>query len=111
MNTQLAISLAEAVSALLPEDLKVFQEALLGSMIKKTPGVSGGYACIRNTRITVWALISLANQGAADEELLMDFPGLTTFDLWVAQAYYQLNQAEIDELIAAHHTEDDWDNV
>ena len=28
-------------------------------IIQKTPGVSGGYACVRNTRIPVWTLVSL----------------------------------------------------
>jgi hypothetical protein len=60
MNTQLANSLAEAVSALSLEDFQAFQTALLSHMVKKTPGVAGGYACIRNTRIAVWTLISLS---------------------------------------------------
>lgn len=28
-------------------------------VIQKTPGVSGGHACIPNTRISVWTLVSL----------------------------------------------------
>lgn len=70
MNTQLANSLAEAVSALSLEDFQAFQDALLGHMVKKTPGVAGGHACIRNTRIAVWTLISLSQQGMGEGELL-----------------------------------------
>ena len=77
-------------------------------MIRKTLGVSGGYACIRDTRIAVWTIISLVKQGADDEELLTDFQGLTLFDLLIAKKYYQMNQEEIDTLIASHQ-EEKWD--
>jgi len=109
MNTQLANSLAEAVSALSLEDFQAFQAALLDHMVKKTPGVAGGHACIRNTRIAVWTLISLAQQGMNDDVLVKNFPGLTPFDLLATQVYYQAHQAEIDALIASHHSEDGWD--
>ena len=105
MNTKLATSLAEAKSSLSQEDLAVFQTALLQSMISKTLGVAGGYACIRNTRIAIWTLISLFQQGATEAELLLDFPGLTAFDLWIAQTYYRANRAEIDEAIVFHNEE------
>lgn len=111
MNTQLANSLAEAVSALSLEDFQVFQAALLNHIVKKTPGVAGGHACIRNTRIAVWTLISLAQQGMDDQGLIKNFPGLTPFDLLAARGYYQTHQAEIDPLIASHHGEDGWDEV
>lgn len=111
MNTQLANSLAEAVSALSLEDFQGFQAALLEHMVKKTPGVAGGHACVRSTRIAVWTLISLAQQGMNDEELIKNFPGLTPFDLLAARVYYQTHQAEIEGLIASHHSEDGWDAV
>ena len=76
MNLQLAESLANAVVALPTEDYALFQNALISNMIRKTPGLAGGSACIRNTRIAVWTLISLMNQGADDQELLRNFPGL-----------------------------------
>jgi uncharacterized protein (DUF433 family) len=108
MNTQLANSLAAAVSALSLEDFQGFQAALLEHMVKKTPGVAGGHACVRNTRIAVWTLISLAQQGMNDEGLIKNFPGLTPFDLLAARVYYQAHQAEIGALIASHHSEDGW---
>lgn len=111
MNTQLANSLAEAVSALSLEDFQAFQAALLGHMVKKTPGVAGGHACIRNTRIAVWTLISLSQQGMSDEGLIQNFPGLTPFDLFAARVYYPSHQSEIDALITSHHSEDDWNEV
>ena len=106
MNTQQVESLAEAIASLQTEDYALFQSALVGKMVKKTPGVAGGYACIRNTRIAVWTLISLAHQGMDDETLVNDFEGLTHFDLLAAKMYYRANQAEIDTVIASHHSED-----
>jgi uncharacterized protein (DUF433 family) len=111
MNTQLATSLAEAVSALSLEDFQAFQTALLGHMVQKTPGVAGSHACIRQTRITVWTLISLTQQGLEETDLIRNFPGLTPLDLLAARIYYQTHQNEIDHLIASHHSEEDWDNV
>ena len=107
MNTKLVESLAEAIAALSTEDYALFQEVLIAKMVKKTPGVAGGYACIRDTRIAVWTLISLSKQGVDEAALLLDFPGLTRFDFLAAQVYYQAHQEEIDALIVDHHREDD----
>ncbi|MGK7872792.1 MAG: DUF433 domain-containing protein [Xenococcaceae cyanobacterium] len=68
-------------------------------LIQKTPGVCGGNARIRNTRIPVWTLISFRQQGASDEELLRNYPGLTKQDLEAAWAYYQEHPGEIDLII------------
>ncbi len=106
MNSQLAASLATAVSALPFEDFQVFQEVLLGNMVKTTSGLAGGHACIRNTRIAVWTLISLAQQGMSEAALLNNFPGLTPLDLLAARIYYQTHSVEIDALIASHHSEE-----
>jgi uncharacterized protein (DUF433 family) len=38
--------------------------------IQKTPGVMGGEACIRKTRIPVWLLISYRRQNATDAHIL-----------------------------------------
>lgn len=108
MNTKLVESLADAIATLSTEDYALFQNKLMDKMVKKTPGVCGGHACIRNTRIAVWTLISLENQGADDEELLLDFQGLTPFDLLAARIYYQSNQEEIETLIASHEQEESW---
>jgi uncharacterized protein (DUF433 family) len=40
------------------------------SWVQKTPGVCGGRACIRNTRITVWGVVNSRRLGAADEQIL-----------------------------------------
>jgi uncharacterized protein (DUF433 family) len=69
--------------------------------IQETPGVCGGLARIRDLRIPVWTLVAYRQQGAPDEELLANYPGLTEKDLQAAWAYYEANQEEIDRLIAA----------
>ena len=75
----------------------------------KTTGVCGGHACIRNTRIAVWTLISLTNQGMSDDDLIEEFPGLTYSDLLAAKLYYRANLQEINGLISSHHSDRAWD--
>ena len=106
MNAKLVESLADAIVALPTEDYALFQEALITKMVKKTPGVAGGCACIRDTRIAVWTIISLKNQGADETELSLDFPGLTRFDFLAAQAYYQTHRDEIETIVADLDRED-----
>lgn len=49
--------------------------------ITKTPNICGGDACIANTRIPVWLLVSLCRQGSNDAELLQFYPQLSAVDL------------------------------
>ena len=67
--------------------------------IKKTAGLMGGDACIRQTRIPVWLLVSLRNQGATEAYLLEDYPGLTAADLANAWLYADANTDEITAAI------------
>jgi uncharacterized protein (DUF433 family) len=69
--------------------------------IQKTPGVSGGHACIRDTRIPVWTLVSLRQQGATEQELLHNYPGLSLEDLTTVWGYYYNHQPEINRIIAS----------
>ena len=43
--------------------------------IHKTPGICGGAARIRDTRIPVWTIIAYQQQGATEVELLYNYPG------------------------------------
>ncbi|RUT06449.1 hypothetical protein DSM106972_027060 [Dulcicalothrix desertica PCC 7102] len=91
------------VIADLPEEL--VDEALayvlrLQNPIQITPGVCGGHARIRNTRIPVWTLVAYRKLGAPDEELLANYPGLTAADLKAAWDYYEQNREHIDQEIA-----------
>ena len=103
MNAKLVESLVQAIESLPPEDYALFQEQLTTRSVQKTPGVCGGHARIRSTRIPIWTLISLQHQGADDNELLHNFPSLTPFDLSVARAYYVSHTEEIDRAIANIH--------
>ena len=68
--------------------------------IKKTPRVCGGHACVRRTRIPVWTLVSLRQQGATEQELLNNYPGLTLEDLTAVWGYYYNHKSEIDLVVA-----------
>jgi type III restriction enzyme len=70
------------------------------NQIQKTPGVCGGNARIRDTRIPVWTLVSFRQQGASDEELLRNYLGLNPQDLEAAWSYYTQYPEEIDQVIA-----------
>ena len=66
------------------------------SWIQKTPGVCGGRACIRTTRITVWGLVNSRRLGTK-REILENIAGLTPDDLQAAWDYYRDHAAEIDD--------------
>ena len=68
----------------------------MSSWIQKTPGVCGGSACIRATRITVWGLVEWKQKGLSDAKIREAIVGLTPADLRVAWDYYSAKQAEID---------------
>lgn len=68
--------------------------------IEKTPGVMGGDACIRQTRIPVWLLVSLRHQGATEAYLLEDYPTLAAADLVNAWLYADTHSEEIEAAIA-----------
>ncbi len=71
-------------------------------LIRKTPGVVGGDACVRNTRIAVWMLVESRRLGRTDAELLTDHPGLTQADLNAAWGYFAAHP-EIEAAIRANN--------
>src|SRR3954470_3571292 len=51
-------------------------------LIRKTPGVCGGRACVGRRRMPVWGLVEYRNLGATDEQLLAQYePPLTRAEL------------------------------
>ena len=66
-----------------------------GRGIQKTPGVCGGEACIRQTRIPVWVLVNACNIGISEAQLLKDYPTLSATDLSNAWVYASVHPAEI----------------
>jgi uncharacterized protein (DUF433 family) len=105
MNTKLVESLAQLIESLALDEYALLQEKLKSRAIQKTIGVCGGHARIRNTRIPIWTIISLQQQGANIPELLRNFPSLTADDLNNARFYYATHQEEIDRAIASHQYE------
>ncbi len=57
------------------------------SRITARPDVFGGKPIIRDMRISVELILSLLSQGAAQEELLDDYPGLEPEDIRACIAY------------------------
>jgi uncharacterized protein (DUF433 family) len=72
------------------------------STIEKTPGVVGGDACIRGTRIPVWELIEYRQMGASNSKILEAYPQLTELDLQAAWDYNHSFPEEIAAAIAAN---------
>jgi uncharacterized protein (DUF433 family) len=97
-RTQLLEVIAALPEELVDQALNYVQ--MLQNPIQITPGVCGGQARIRNTRIPVWTLVAYRQQGAPDEELLANYPGLTAEDLSAAWHYYEQNPEQIDREIA-----------
>ncbi len=91
--------------ALSPQEKALAIQVLLANLsdtwvgIEKNPGVMGGDACIRQTRIPVWLLVSLRQQGATEAFMLEDYPELSAADLAQACLYANTHQAEIDTAI------------
>jgi uncharacterized protein (DUF433 family) len=70
------------------------------SWIEKNPGVIGGDACIRRTRIAVWMLVEAKRVGLTDSDLLTSYdPPLSQADLDAAWAYHEQNPEEIEQAI------------
>ncbi len=77
------------------------------ALIRKTPGVCGGDACIGNSRIMVWLLADLKRLGMSEQEILEAYPTLTATDLTAAWEYYRLHPDEIDEAIASQEDDEE----
>lgn len=75
-------------------------------LIRKTPGVIGGDACIGNRRIAVWMLVEARNEGIPDERLLTDYdPPLTRAELDAAWQYAAAHPEEIARAIRENNAE------
>ncbi len=77
------------------------------ALVRKTPDVCGGDACVRQTRIMVWLLASYMRQGVSDKTLLEYYPSLNAEDLEAAREYGRLHPEEIEVAIADNHKDDD----
>lgn len=91
--------------ALTPEEKSQVIQLLVQSLsnswqgIEKDPTIMGGDACIRQTRIPVWLLVSLQRQGASEAYILEDYPSLSAADLVNAWLYAETHLEEIEAAI------------
>jgi uncharacterized protein (DUF433 family) len=69
------------------------------SWISKKPDRCGGDACMRDTRIPVWALVNYRRLNASDDAILQAYPSLTSVDLEAAWDYAAKHAKEIDDAI------------
>jgi len=83
----------------IPRDIALEQ---VRQLIEKTPGVVGGDACIRGTRIPVWELVEYRQLGASTSKILEAYPQLTELDLQTAWDYDRSFPEEIAAAIAAN---------
>ena len=63
---------------------------ITGNLLERVtarPDVFGGKPIVRDMRITVELILSLLSQGATQEELLDDYPGLEPADIRACIAY------------------------
>jgi uncharacterized protein (DUF433 family) len=74
--------------------------------IEFDPRVCGGSARIASTRIPVWSLESWRRLGAADEEILRNYPSLKPSDLVNAWRYVERHLHEIDREIEENEPEE-----
>jgi uncharacterized protein (DUF433 family) len=77
------------------------------SWISQRPDRCGGDACIRETRIPVWALVNYRRLGAADADILRSYPSLNSADLEAAWEYAAAHAAEIDRAIRENEAGDE----
>lgn len=70
--------------------------AIGSTWIEKAPGVCGGRARVRKSRIAVWHLVEMRQHGLTDTDILVSYPeALTQDDLEMSWRYYTDNKAEI----------------
>ena len=74
--------------------------------IEFDPRICGGSARIAGTRIPVWSLESWRRLGAADAEILRNFPTLRGDDLLNAWRYVERHPLEIDREIQDNGADD-----
>lgn len=65
--------------------------------IRETPGVSGGYPCVGDTRIPVRSIVLAHRETGSLERTVEAYPQLTAAEVRAALAYYQAQPARVDE--------------
>jgi len=69
------------------------------TIIRKTPGVCAGAACIADSHVPVWIIVLMSEAGAGVREMLTAYPDLTPAKCAAALNYALTHRAEIDSHI------------
>jgi uncharacterized protein (DUF433 family) len=77
---------------------RVGQERM--TVVRRTPGVCAAPACIGDSGVPVWIIVTMSEAGACVAEMLAVYPQLTPADCAAALNYALLHRAEIDADIA-----------
>lgn len=103
--TELKSQLLSLTPAEKAEVIQLLSQSLANTWqgINKTPGVMGGDACVRETRIPVWLLVSYQRSGLSEAKILDNYPSLSAVDLANAWSYAQTYANEIEAAIAKHN--------
>jgi uncharacterized protein (DUF433 family) len=80
-------------------------KAIAYRYLVNVPGVCSGHTIIEGTRIGVHDVVGLLVNGAAVEDVLRSFPGLTKAQVYECLAYYEDHRTEVDALIAEQMSE------
>jgi uncharacterized protein (DUF433 family) len=102
--TELKAQLLSLTPAQKAEIIQLLSQSLANTWqgINKTPGVMGGDACIRQTRIPVWLLVSYRRLGLSEAKILDNYPTLSAADLANAWTYAEAYPNEIEAAIQKH---------
>lgn len=65
--------------------------------VRETPGVSGGYPCVGNTRIPVRLIVEFTSEGVGIARLLEMYPQLTLEQIRGVLDYYAALPDRVDE--------------
>ena len=81
---------------LTPDERERVASLVAPVQIQHTPGVNGGSARIRQTRIAVWTLEEARREGMSNEVILEMYPALSLGDLEATWRYVAQNPEEIE---------------
>jgi uncharacterized protein (DUF433 family) len=68
--------------------------------IERKPGVQGGCAVVKGTRIPVSSIVQNHRSGLSVEEMLREFPNLSPAQLYDALSFYYDHRPQVDREIA-----------
>jgi uncharacterized protein (DUF433 family) len=77
----------------------------IGTLIVRTPQVTGGRPCIVGTRMAVQNIVMDSQAGLSPQDIVAEYPHLSLAQVYAALAYYYANQEAMDREIALYQKE------